>query len=117
MSRIEVTKDGVINTISSSLEFAQTVFPAEDGYSHTDVTLLDGNGAETAQLTPEEAKAVEERKWRDDELKNSDWIVQVLDHPQKAAYTTYRAELRNWPSVDSEGEYINDFPDTKPTLS
>ena len=117
MSRIEVTKDGVINTISSSLDFAQTAFPAKDGYSHADVTLLDGNGVEIPQLTPEEAKAVEERKWRDDELKNSDWIVQVLDHPQKAAYTTYRAALRNWPSVDSEGEYINDFPDTKPTLS
>ena len=109
MSRIEVTKDGVINTITSSLEFAQTVFPAEDGYSHADVTLLDGNGVKIPQLTPEEAKVVEERRWRDDELKNSDWIVQVPDHPQKTDYTTYRAALRDWPSTA-------DFPDTKPTL-
>jgi len=47
--------------------------------------------------------------WRNDELKNSDWVVQVPDHPQKTDYTTYRAALRNWPSTA-------DFPDTKPTL-
>jgi hypothetical protein len=109
MSRIEVTKNGVINTISSSLEFAQTAFPAKDGYSHTDVTLLDGNGVEIPQLTPEEVRAAEEKGWRDDELKNSDWIVPTSDHPQHTAYITYRAALRAWPST-------SDFPDTKPVL-
>jgi hypothetical protein len=49
------------------------------------------------------------RQWRDEELKNSDWIVAVTDHPQRADYITYRAALRSWPST-------SDFPDTKPTL-
>ena len=110
MSSIEVTKDGITNTIVSSLEFAQTAFPAKDGYSHTDVS------PKAPELTQEEERAVQERRWRDEELKSSDWIVQVPDHPQKAVYTAYRTALRDWPSVDSEGEYINDFPDTKPTL-
>ena len=50
------------------------------------------------------------REWRDEELKNSDWIVPTSDHPQKAAYTTYRAALRSWPADEAN------FPDTKPTL-
>ena len=51
----------------------------------------------------------EARGWRDAELKNTDWIVAVTDHPQLAAYKTYRQELRDWPST-------GDFPATKPTL-
>ena len=65
---------------------------------------------------PTLTEAEEARMWRDEELQSSDWIVPTSDHPQHAAYITYRAALRNWPSVDSEGEYTNDFPDTKPTL-
>jgi len=49
------------------------------------------------------------REWRDQELKDTDWIVAVTDHPQLAAYKTYRQELRDWPST-------GDFPGTKPTL-
>lgn len=103
MSQIEVTKDGITNTIVGSLEFAQTAFPAKNGYSYKDVS------PEAPKLTEEEERAKEERRWRDDELKNSDWVVQVPDHPQKTDYTTYRAALRDWPSTV-------DFPDTKPTL-
>ena len=58
--------------------------------------------------TPEE-KAEDSRRFRDQELMCSDWIVSVTDHPQHAAYITYRAALRDWPST-------SDFPDTKPTL-
>ena len=58
--------------------------------------------------TPEE-KAEDSRRFRDQELMCSDWIVSVTDHPQRAAYITYRAALRDWPSTA-------DFPDTKPTL-
>tara|TARA_R110000787_G_scaffold181155_2_gene293296 strand:- start:825 stop:998 length:174 start_codon:yes stop_codon:yes gene_type:complete len=50
-----------------------------------------------------------EIEWRDFELQASDWIVLLPDHPQKEAYLTYRAALRDWPSTA-------DFPDTKPTL-
>mgnify|MGYP003314524401 CR=1 FL=1 len=49
------------------------------------------------------------RAWRDSELKESDWIIPLTDHPQHAAYVTYRKALRDWPSTA-------DFPDKKPTL-
>ena len=49
------------------------------------------------------------REWRDNELATTDWIMPVTDHPDRAAYVTYREELRQWPSTSS-------FPDTKPTL-
>lgn len=110
MSEIEVTKDGITNTIVASLEFAQTAFPAENGYSYKDIS------PEAPELTQEEERAIEERRWRNDELKNSDWIVQVPDHPQKTAYLAYRIKLRDWPAVNSDGEYVNGFPDTQPTL-
>ena len=49
------------------------------------------------------------RVWRNQELNASDWISQTPDHPERAAYLTYRTALRDWPST-------SDFPDTKPTL-
>ena len=39
-----------------------------------------------------------ERGWRDSELKASDFIVPLTDHPQHAAYMTYRQELRDYPA-------------------
>jgi len=60
--------------------------------------------------TPAEPTAAEAgRMWRDMELSSSDFIVPLSDHPQRAAYMTYRTALRDWPSTD-------DFPATKPTL-
>lgn len=52
---------------------------------------------------------VSQREWRDEELKETDWIVPVIDHPQHSEYLTYRQALRDWPSTP-------DFPDTRPTL-
>jgi len=49
------------------------------------------------------------REWRNAELKATDYIVQIPDHPEKAAYTTYRVALRDWPST-------SDFPGTRPEL-
>lgn len=49
------------------------------------------------------------REWRDLELKSTDWIVSISDHPERESYLTYRDSLRNWPATD-------DFPNTKPTL-
>ena len=49
------------------------------------------------------------KAWRDGELKLTDWIVSITDHPERASYLTYRASLRDWPTTD-------DFPNTKPTL-
>jgi len=60
--------------------------------------------------TPPEPTAAEDaRQWRDGELQRTDYIVPLTDHPQHAAYMTYRVALRDWPSTA-------DFPDTKPTL-
>lgn len=57
----------------------------------------------------EEVAAHNARGWRDGELKATDWIVPVTDHPERDAYMTYRTNLRNWPSTSN-------FPNTKPEL-
>lgn len=49
------------------------------------------------------------RLWRNEELEATDFIVPLSDHPQQAAYMTYRAALRAWPSTE-------DFPETLPRL-
>ena len=63
-------------------------------------------------LTPEQ-KA---RRWRDQELAATDYTLPLTDHPQRDDYIIYREALRQWPSKDEEGEYINGFPDTRPVL-
>ena len=102
MSRIDVTKDGITNTMVSSLEFAIATFPVAEGYSHAEIVL--------EAPTPTEAEIAQTaRDWRNAELKATDYIVQIPDHPEKAAYTTYRVALRDWPST-------SDFPGTRPEL-
>jgi hypothetical protein len=50
---------------------------------------------------------LEAKKWRNDELQSTDYIVPLTDHPDQSATLTYRQELRDWPSTDA-------FPETKP---
>ena len=57
----------------------------------------------------DETKKADARAWRNFELESTDFISTITDHPQNAAYKTYRQKLRDWPSTP-------DFPDTKPTL-
>jgi len=67
-------------------------------------------GAWQLRATPAPPTADETaRFWRNKELKATDWIVPLTDHPERANYLTYRAKLRDWPSTD-------DFPAIKPTL-
>ena len=55
-----------------------------------------------------EPKEDVEKRWRDSELKASDYIVPLTDHPQHTAYMTYRQELRYYPAQQ-------DFPNgTRP---
>jgi len=75
------------------------------GEYHGSVDLTPYTG-EWPYVAPEQ-KAKEARNWRDEQLVESDWIVPITDHPQHAAYLTYRQALRDWPSTA-------DFPDTKP---
>ena len=103
MATIKITKDGVSRNIIGEMDFAQETFPTSDGYSH-----------EVVNNTPSEeillAKKVHEgRMWRDSELLGTDPLSLLTDYPNASALTTYRQELRDWPSTD-------DFPDTQPTL-
>ena len=85
----------ITNTISADAEFV------EANFEHYELWVAP---------TPVEPTAAEAgRRWRDIELSSSDFIVPLSDHPQRAAYMTYRTALRNWPSTDA-------FPATKPTL-
>lgn len=52
---------------------------------------------------------ISQREWRDEELKATDWVVPISDHPQHTEYLSYRQALRDWPATE-------DFPDTRPVL-
>ena len=91
------TEDGVIvDSIVASAEFVAT---------------LEGTWALRPAPTAPPAPTDEDiaRTWRNQELKDTDWIIPINDHPQRATYLTYRTALRDWPST-------SDFPGTKPTL-
>jgi len=85
----------ITNTIKASAEFVEANFEHYELYVEPTV----------------EAPTVAEagRMWRDVELSASDFIVPLSDHPQRAAYMTYRTALRDWPST-------SDFPATRPEL-
>ena len=103
MADIKITKDGVSNTISGSMAFAQEAYPTSEGYSHEDVTIT---------LTSEEVaedKNMQARIWRNSELYRTDALSLLPAHPKKTEIAAYRVKLRDWPST-------SDFPDTKPTL-
>lgn len=57
----------------------------------------------------DEDKKAEAKQWRDGELGATDIISLITDHPDHAAYKTYRQKLRDWPTT-------SDFPETRPTL-
>jgi hypothetical protein len=82
----------IINTIKADAAFVEANFEHYEEWT-----------------TPEPTAEETARQWRDGELSASDFIVPLSDHPQHAAYMTYRAALRDWPSTA-------DFPDTRPTL-
>ena len=76
------------------------------------IATLPDSSSWTLQVVPEIVPPTAEetaREWRDRELKDTDYIVSVTDHPQHSDYMTYRVVLRDWPST-------SDFPTTRPTL-
>ena len=85
----------VTNTIKASAEFVEANFEHYELYVAP--TPVEPTAEETA------------RQWRDMELAATDYIVSLLDHPQRDAHISYRESLRQWPSTDS-------FPATKPEL-
>ena len=85
----------ILNFINADAEFVAANFDHYELY---------------VEPTPPEPTAEEEgRQWRDSELSATDYIVPLTDHPQHAAYMTYRQALRDWPATA-------DFPDTRPEL-
>ena len=54
--------------------------------------------------------------WRNDELARTDIAATVSDYPNAEAILVYRQALRDWPAKNDDDEYINGFPDTRPTL-
>ena len=103
MTDIKITKDGVSNTITGSMTFAQQAYPTSEGYSHEDVTVMP-----TSEQISEDKK-MEARAWRDSELYRTDTLSLLTDHPKKTEIVAYRVKLRDWPST-------SDFPGTRPTL-
>ena len=108
---IAIIKKGKVNNIIvASDEFAATLQDETInvtgkgiaiGYSYAD-------GVFSAPVKTLEEKTAEEKEWRDYELKESDFIVPLTDHPKHAAYMTYRQELRDYPAQE-------DFPNvTRP---
>ncbi len=73
------------------------------------IIIRNNSGEIRSFLNIEDGLAYEAKLWRDEELKSTDYIVYVTDHPQHSDYMAYRVALRDWPSTD-------DFPSTKPTL-
>ena len=100
MPTYSVTKNDSTNTIEASEEFV--ISQSFDSYELINQTILE-------TITEEEKAIIAARQWRNLELKESDWIIPVSDHPQHAAYITYRAALRAWPAS-------SDFPATRPVL-
>lgn len=76
-------------------------------YSSQDAAVEAGYN-EWTTLSDSELES-EQRQWRNKELKATDWIVPITDHPERSNYLTYRTNLRDWPSADS-------FPNIRPTL-
>ena len=100
-----IKENKVENIIVASDEFAATL--PEETVNVTGKGVAIGHSYANGVFTPPEKtleeKTVEEKEWRDMELKSSDFIVPLTDHPQHAAYMTYRQELRDYPAQ-------SDFP-------
>jgi len=98
---IAIIKEGKVNNvIVASDEFATTlqeetvnITGQEVGIGHTYA-----NGIFSAPVKTLEEKTAEEKQWRDGELRASDFIVPLTDHPQHATYMVFRQELRDYPS-------------------
>ena len=93
MYNIKDSSGNVINTIMADASFV------EANFSHYEAVVI--------ELQPHQVEEAA-KDWRDAELKETDWIVSLNDHPERSDYMTYRTALRNWPST-------SDFPATKPT--
>tara|TARA_R100000935_G_C2832025_1_gene165670 strand:- start:674 stop:1000 length:327 start_codon:yes stop_codon:yes gene_type:complete len=89
---IKDSSGNVVNTINADEDFVKANFEHYEAVTFT---------ASASQIE-EDAK-----DWRDAELKETDWVVSIIDHPDHTKYINYRKALRAWPSTSA-------FPDTVP---
>ena len=100
-------KNGVAESAQIDINgFSGVWAAAEDGFDVGDLWDED-NGWSHPVKTTEELEA-EAREWRNNELKDTDFIIPLSDYPNRDAWITYRQELRDWTDT-------SDFPATKPT--
>jgi hypothetical protein len=100
MSTQWIIKDADGNIVNSIL--------ANEDHVKANYEYYEVDNREVPQLNPTEEENV--RRWRDSELVRTDLLLLLPDHPDKDNLTTYRQELRDWPST-------SEFPSgTKPTL-
>ena len=102
MAKKYVIKDSdgnIVNTIIASLDYVTSKYKYFE----------EAKPSMVPQLKMQLRNEADARRWRDSELKNTDWAVSATDHPDHSLYMTYRQALRDWPSTD-------DFPDVRPTL-
>tara|TARA_R110000868_G_scaffold9742_4_gene47964 strand:+ start:3824 stop:4195 length:372 start_codon:yes stop_codon:yes gene_type:complete len=107
-NRIAIIKDGIIdNVIIASVEFANTLSDLTVDVTDIEVGIgwkhnLDNTFSHPDTLLSEAdlliKKTAEEKEWRDSELKASDFIIPLTDHPQHSVYIVFRQELRDYPS-------------------
>ena len=108
---IAIIKEGKVdNIIVASDEFAATLQEETVNITGKEVGIgyTYDNGVFSAPVKTLEEKTAEEKFWRDLELKESDFIAPLTDHPKHSAYMVFRQELRDYPSQ-------SDFPNgTRP---
>ena len=116
-NRIAIIKDNKIHQIIlASDEHAATL--SEHTINVTDIDAAIGWEYDGTNITaPTDDWGVIDREgeelraarleWRNHELKLTDSMVPITDHPDHAAVLEYRQLLRDWPST-------SDFPNTKP---
>ena len=71
--------------------------------------VLDDGHVEFEAVYEPASKEESAKIWRNEQLKATDPVVPLTDHPQHSQYMAYRQALRDWPST-------TDFPDTRPEL-
>ena len=99
MSNVWVIKDADGNITNPGIKGTEEFVKAN--FTHYEAFVAPSDVANRAEI--------DARLWRDQELLRTDGLMGLSDYPNTSALTTYRQELRNWPSTDA-------FPDTQPTL-
>jgi hypothetical protein len=100
-------KNGVAESAQIDINGFSGVWAAEEeGFGFGDLWNEDDGWSHPVKTTEE--LETEAREWRNNELKDTDFIMPLSDYPNRDAWITYRQELRDWTDTDN-------FPNTKPT--